>query len=86
MKICEIDMNLMSPITWSIAFSCHKSAKLYTKCLKDFAMSSNDKELVRDHAPIFYGAVKHLIKVQVINLEEFLNPDGVGDDVGCEYF
>jgi hypothetical protein len=42
--------------------------------------------MIRDHAPIFYGAVNKLIAYGVINLEEFLNPDGVGEDYGCELF
>lgn len=37
MKLCEMDMNLMSPITWCLNLKCYKSAKLYTNLLKDFS-------------------------------------------------
>jgi len=85
-RLYEMDMNLMSPITRAVDEKCYNTVKLLVKFLKDFVTASNDKELIRDHAPIFYGAVKQLIHLQLIDLEEFLNPDGVGEDVGCELF
>jgi len=63
MNFCEMDMNMLSPITWSLNLKCYKSAKLYTSMLKNFALISGDKQIMREHAPIFFGAVKHLIKV-----------------------
>ena len=81
-----MDMELMSPITRAVDGRCYNTVKLFVKFLKDFALGSNDKALIRDHAPIFYGAVKQLIHLQIIDLEEFLNPGGVGEDVGCELF
>ena len=58
--------------------------------MKEFAAKSGkgggDKAMIRNLAPIFYGSVKQLIQLQIIDLEEFLNPDGVGEDIGCELF
>ena len=57
-RFCEMDMELMSPITRAVDGRCYNTVKLFVKFLKDFALGSNDKALIRDHAPIFYGAVK----------------------------
>ena len=86
MRFCEMDMNLMSPITLALHNKCHNVAKLYTVFFKDFSAKSDNKAMIRDHAPIFYGAIKQLIEIGIVDLEEFLNPDGVGEDVGCELF
>jgi hypothetical protein len=88
-RFCEMDMNMMSPITWALYRHCHNSAKHYVKFFKKYSGISDEEahvETIRDHAPIFYGAVKHLLEIGIIDLEEFLNPDGVGADVGCELF
>lgn len=84
-----MDMNMMSPITWALYRHCHNTAKHYVKFFKSYSGLSDDEahvETIREHAPIFYGAVKHLLEIGIIDLEEFLNPDGVGADVGCELF
>lgn len=81
-----MDMNLMSPITWAFYNKAYNTGKVYVQFLKEFSKICGDKNVIRDHAPIFYGAVNKLISYGVINLEEFLNPDGVGEDFGCELF
>ena len=78
-------MNLMSPITWAYDMQNVNTIKQYIKFWRLFCQNS-DKEIIRDHAPIFYGCVTQIIKLGVIDLEEMLNPDGVGEDRGCELF
>jgi len=57
-RFCEMDMNMISPITRGINELCYNTVKLYINYIKDMAREVNDKEFIRDHAPIFYGAVK----------------------------
>ena len=85
MRLFELDMNLMSPISWAFHMQNINSMKLYIKFLKIFSQNT-EKEVLRDHAPIFYGFIKQIISLGVIDLEDFLNPDGVGEDRGCELF
>ena len=85
-RFCEMDMNAISPITRAVDEKCYNTVKRYVKFLKEFAAKSGDKAALRNLAPIFYGCVKQLIQLQIIDLEEFLNPDGVGEDIGCELF
>ena len=48
----------MSPITWAMHFKCHNVAKQYAVFFKEFAAKTDNKDMIRDHSVIFYGAIK----------------------------
>mmetsp|Transcript_42419 Transcript_42419/g.65076 ORF Transcript_42419/g.65076 Transcript_42419/m.65076 type:complete len:174 (+) Transcript_42419:4052-4573(+) len=58
MRFCEMDLNLMNPITWAMHSNCHNIAKMYANFFKQFAAGTDNKDMIRDHAPIFYGSVR----------------------------
>ena len=61
MRNMEMDLNMMSPITWAFYHKANNSGKVYVNYLKEFAKICADKNVIRDHAPIFYGCVNKLI-------------------------
>ena len=78
-------MNLMSPIGWALHHKCYNTVKLYVDYFREFSKFAG-KEVIGDHSVIFYSCVKQLIQLGTLELAEFLDPDGVGEDVGCELF
>jgi hypothetical protein len=84
-RFCELDMNLMSPIGWTLFHKCYNTAKIYTDFFKKFAKIQS-KEVMAQHSVIFYSSIKQLLQLGSVDLSEFLDPDGVGEDIGCELF
>ena len=78
-------MNMMSPISWTLFHKCNNTAKIYTDFFKKYAKTQS-KQTIADHSVIFYASIKQLLQLGTIDLSEFLDPDGVGEDVGCEIF
>jgi len=78
-------MNLLSPLGWALFHKCYNTGKIYTDFFKQFAKTQS-KEVIADHSVIFYSSIKQLLQLGSIDLSEFLDPDGVGEDVGCELF
>ena len=84
-RFCELDMNLMSPIGWALYHKCHNTVKLYVDYFRNLSRISSREE-IGDHSVIFYSCIKQLLELGSIELAEFLDPDGVGEDIGCELF
>ena len=72
-KFLELDMNMMSPVSWALSFGCLEAVKNFIESFKIFA-SISEKEFVKQHTPIFYSFVKQVLDLGLISLEEFLNP------------
>ena len=60
MRFCELDLNLMSPITWGVYQKCHNTVKHYMDFFGNLS-ENMPKAFLRDHSVIFYGAIKQLI-------------------------
>ena len=68
-KFLELDMNMMSPVSWALSFGCLEAVKKFIESFKIFA-SISEKEFVKQHTPIFYSFVKQVLDLGLISLEE----------------
>jgi hypothetical protein len=85
-RFCELDMNMLSSVGWSLHLNFTNRVKYYVKLLKFMASQFLRKDQSAGYQVIFYSSVYQLIRLGIIDLEEFLNPDGVGADIGCEMY
>ena len=84
-KFLELDMNMMSPVSWALSFGYLEAVKKLIESFKIFA-SISEKEFVQQHAPIFYSFVKQVLDLGLINLDEFLNPTQTNSHEGLQLF
>lgn len=85
LRFAELSMDMVSPLSQALNNTCHNTAKLYINFLRQFA-DQHEKSVARDHSVVFYACCKQVIQVGIFDLEQLLNPDGVGDDRACEMF
>ena len=85
LRFAELSMDMVSPVSQALNNTCHNTAKVYIDYLREFA-DTHDKAVVRDHSTVFYACCKQVIQVGIFDLEQLLNPDGVGEDAACELF
>ena len=79
-------MNLLSPIGWALHFNFNNRVKNLVKLLSFIAARCLSNEQAASYSAIFYASVYQLIRLGIIELEEFLNPTSQGPDIACELF
>jgi len=84
-KFLELDMNLMSPVSWALSFGYLEAVKKYIETFKIFA-SISEKEFVQQHAPIFHSFVKQVLDLGLVSLNEFLDPTQSNLNDGLQLF